>query len=328
MVIIMGKKPKILVVGSFVMDLISTTSKFPEKGETIIGMDFSTAPGGKGANQAICAARLGAEVKMVGKVGNDAFGKEILESAKASGVDVSNVKVSKNKPTAVGNVQIQTNEQGTDNRILVIPGANMDIIPEDVAFLENEIKDFDMVMLQLEIPMEINCIVAKYAKNAGVPVMLNPAPADKLPDELLNCLTYISPNEHEAKIITGVEPTDNETIKQSVKKLRNMGVENVLITLGKNGCAFCNGGDVIVSPCVKCEKVLDPTAAGDSFMGAFCASVSAGIDIEKALVFANCVGSITVSKMGAQTSLPTLDEVFDLMKNRNIESKYYEILKG
>ena len=321
-------KPKILVVGSFVMDLISTTEKFPDAGESIIGKDFSTAPGGKGANQAICAARLGADVTMVGKVGNDAFGKEILDSAKESGVDVTAVKISKTRPTAVGNVQIQINEQGTENRILVVPGANMNVKAEDVSFLKETIKKFDMVMLQLEIPMEINCMVAKYAKEAGIPVMLNPAPADKIPDELLSCLTYISPNEHEAKIITGIEPNDNESIKKCINELKKTGVENVLITLGKNGCAFYNGENVIFSPCIECEKVLDPTAAGDGFMGAFCTAVSAGIDIEKALIFANCVGSITVSKMGAQTSLPSLEEVFDLMKNRNIDTKAYEILKG
>ncbi len=321
-------KPRILVVGSFVMDLIATTSKFPSAGETIIGNDFSTAPGGKGANQAIAAARLGAAVSMVGKVGDDSFGREMLDSANKSGVDTSNVTVSRTRPSAVGHIQIQTNEQGTENRILVIPGANMDITPENVGFLEEEIKNYDMVMLQLEIPMEINCLVAKYAKAAGVPVMLNPAPADKIPAELLSCLTYISPNEHEAAIITGIEPKGEEGIRACVSEMQKTGVENVIITLGKEGCAFCNGETVIISPCVKAEKVVDPTAAGDSFMGAFCTAVSAGIDIKNALLFANCVGSITVSKMGAQTSLPILDEVFELMNSRGFDVRPFEALKG
>ena len=321
-------RPKILVVGSFVMDLIATTAKFPSAGETVIGNGFSTAPGGKGANQAIAAARLGADVTMVGRVGDDSFGREMLDSANKSGVDISNVTVSRTHPSAVGHIQIQTNEHGTENRILVIPGANMDIKPQNVAFLEKEIGNYDMVMLQLEIPMEINCLVAKYAKAAGVPVMLNPAPADKIPEELLSCLTYISPNEHEAALITGIDAVNAENIGTCVAQLRKTGVENVIVTLGKEGCAFCSGGDVIMSPSVKAEKVVDPTAAGDSFMGAFCTAVSAGIDIENALLFANCVGSITVSKMGAQTALPTLCEVLELMARRGFDPKPFEVLKG
>lgn len=320
--------PKILVVGSLVMDLIATTNRFPNAGETIIGNDFSTAPGGKGANQAIQAARLGADVTMVGKIGNDSFGKEMLDSAKNSGVDVSYIMTSETRPSAVGHIQIQTNENGTENRILVLPGANMDITLQDIAFLEKEIAKYDMVMLQLEIPMEINVAVAKFAKAAGVPVMLNPAPADKLPKELLSCLTYISPNEHEAKEITGIEPANENGIKECVAALKKMGVENVLITLGKEGCAFCNGEEVIISPSVKAEKVVDPTAAGDSFMGAFCTAIAAGISVEKSLLFANCVGSLTVSKMGAQTSLSYLDDVLSMMEKKGFDTTPYNILKG
>lgn len=320
--------PKILVVGSLVMDLIATTNRFPNAGETIIGNDFSTAPGGKGANQAIQAARLGANVTMVGKIGKDSFGKEMLDSAKNSGVDVSYIMTSETRPSAVGHIQIQTNESGTENRILVLPGANMDITLQDIAFLEKEVSKYDMVMLQLEIPMEINIAVAKFAKAAGVPVMLNPAPADKLPEELLSCLTYISPNEHEAKEITGIEPTNENGIKECVAALKKMGVENVLITLGKEGCAFCNGDEVVISPSVKAEKVVDPTAAGDSFMGAFCTAIAAGISVEKSLLFANCVGSLTVSKMGAQTSLSYLDDVLPMMEEKGFDTTPYKILKG
>lgn len=319
--------PKILTVGSFVMDLIAVTSRFPKAGETVIGSYFSTAPGGKGANQAIQAARLGADVTMVGKVGNDIFGKEMLASARESGVDISHVSVSVSSSSAIGHIQIQTNESGTENRILVVPGANMDIKPEDVAFLKTEIKRYDMVMLQLEIPMQINCIVAKYAADADVPVMLNPAPADKLPRELLSCLTYISPNEHEALDITGIEPTGENGIKECAAALKNTGVENVLITLGKDGCAFCGDGGIILSPSVKAKTVVDPTAAGDSFIAAFCTAAAAGISVGQSLLFANCVGSLTVSKMGAQTSLSELSEVLDFMKENNFDTSPYEKLR-
>ena len=323
----MNKKPKILVVGSMNMDLIATTKRFPNAGETVSGELFKTAAGGKGANQAVQAARLGAAVTMVGKVGDDDMGKTLVDLAKQSGVDVSKVYVSETCSTGVANIQIQSNENGNENRILIIPAANMDITLDDVAFLKDDIKNYDMVMLQLEIPMEINCAVAKYAKDAGVPVMLNPAPSDKLPAELLACTTYVSPNEHEAFDITGIKPEGDEGIKLCVKKLREMGVESAIITLGKNGCVFCDGENVIYSPCVEYGKVVDPTAAGDSFIGAFCTAISSGISVEDSLKFANCVGCLTVSKMGAQTSLSTIDEVFDLMDKVGVDKSKYANLK-
>lgn len=152
-----------MVVGSLVMDLICSTRRFPESGETVIGMDFQTAPGGKGANQAVQAARLGASVNMIGKVGNDDFGKNILKSVSESGVDVSGVSTSQSKPTAIGNIQLEVSESGTANRILVIPGANMDLSEEDVLPLRETISKYDMVILQLEIPVKINELVAKIA---------------------------------------------------------------------------------------------------------------------------------------------------------------------
>ena len=172
----MLKKPKILVVGSFMMDLIASTRRAPNSGETVIGLKFTTAPGGKGANQAVQCARLGADVTMVGKVGKDDFGKRLIDSAAESGVRVEHILVTENAPSAIGNVQVQSNENGTENRIIVVSGANMELVPEDVAFLENTVSDYDMVIMQHEIPVEVNRAVAKYAKAAGVPVMLNPAP--------------------------------------------------------------------------------------------------------------------------------------------------------
>lgn len=323
----MGNKPKILVVGSFVMDLIVTTPRFPEAGETVLGTSFNTAPGGKGANQAIQAARLGADVTMVGKVGRDDFGKHMIESAAESGVHVEHIMICEDAPSAVGHIQIQSNENGTENRIIVASGANMKIVPEDVAFLRDTISDYDMVIMQLEIPMEINCIVAKLAKEAGIPVMLNPAPSAAVPEELAACLTYISPNEHEAEDITGIVPEGEAGISATIAALRKMGVANTLITLGGNGCAFSDGTGIVRSPCFKCEKVVDPTAAGDSFIGAFCTATAAGIALEEALRFANCTASITVSKMGAQTSLPYIDEVLEKLAAWGFDTAPYEILK-
>ena len=318
------KKPKILVVGSFVMDLIVTTERFPNAGETVIGCGFTTAPGGKGANQAVQAARLGADVTMVGKIGNDDFGRQIIRSANESGVNTQYVIFSDTAPTAIGNVQIQSDENGTENRIIVVPGANMEITVDDITFLEDRVSDFDMVILQNEIPMEINVQVAKYANASGVPVMLNPAPSNTIPKELLSYLTYISPNEHEAADMVGFAIDSAKTRKDAVLKLKHLGVENVLITLGKNGCVFDDGAVTIHSSSVDCGKVVDPTAAGDSFIGAFCVAAVAGIPIDQALLFANCTAGITVSRMGAQTSLPTLDEVLNIMKNRGFNYECFE----
>lgn len=318
----MLRKPKILVVGSFMMDLIASTPKAPASGETVIGTDFRTAPGGKGANQAVQCARLGAEVTMAGQVGADAFGREMTETAKRAGVDVSHVLVDPNKSSGVGHIVLEVTEHGAQNRITVVPGANYSTTVEQIAWLKDEIGRFDLVMLQLEIPMEINLAVAQYAKAAGVPVMLNPAPAAELPAELLSCVTYLSPNEHEAAAIAGLplradESGVNEADMEAVSAaLRKKGVENVIITLGGNGSAVAGANGVSYTPCVKMPDVKDPTAAGDSFVAAFCTAVTAGLPESQALAFASHTAAITVSRMGAMPSLPTMEEVQSLLRQR------------
>lgn len=313
----MNKTPKILVVGSINMDMICTAKKLPSNGETVCGMSFSTAAGGKGANQAVQAARLGAHVSMVGKVGSDAFGGELIAKLKDSGVDVSHVTVCKEESTGVADIQIELCDDRAENRILVIPGANGAITEKDVEFLKDEISDYDMVILQNEIPIEINLKVAKYAKAKCVPVMLNPAPSRELPSDLLECIDYISPNEHEAKDITNISIKDNETQKKALSALLNMGVKNALITLGGEGCIFSDGERMIHSPCLSYGKVVDPTAAGDSFIGAFCVAIASGKDIEGAMRFANCTAGITVCGMGAQPSLPSLECVLKAMNKQS-----------
>lgn len=308
-------KPKILVVGSMAMDLTVMSERFVNEGETIFGNGFSSAPGGKGANQAVQAARLGAEVTMLGKVGNDDFGKALIDSLKQSGVNTEKIIVSETVSTGVAVIQIQKNEKGTENKIIVIKGSNNELTVDDIAFLE-EIANYNIVILQHEIPQEVNCAVAKLAKNNGIPVMLNPAPSAVVPNELISCLTYICPNEHEAADIVGIKPESDASIQKAVELLHKLGAQNVLITLGKAGCVFSDGNKIINSPSIDIAPVVDPTAAGDSFIGAFCTAVSSGISSDEALVFANCTAGITVSRMGAQTSLPTLDEVIGVMKNK------------
>ena len=273
------------------------------------------------------AARLGSNVTMAGKVGKDDFGAKVLSSVSQAGVDISKVSYSDTFPTAIGNVLLEVNDQKISNRIIVVPGANMDIAYEDVAFLKETITQYDMVILQLEIPKEIDILIAKIAYDAGVPVMLNPAPAIPLEDEFLSYLTYISPNEHEASILTGVSITNEETAKRAIDVLIGKGVKNVLITLGSRGAAFGNSNEYFIKPCVDYGKVIDPTAAGGSFVGAFCTSVClGGISYEDAVNFANFTAAITVSRMGAQPSLPTISQVLSFMSQRGFDTSAWEVL--
>ncbi|MEG1389887.1 MAG: ribokinase [Angelakisella sp.] len=317
----MLKKPKILVVGSLNMDLIISTGKFPASGETVMGCAFSTAAGGKGANQAVQAALLGAEVTMVGKVGDDAFGKELLASAAAAGINTSHILVDGEKPTGTAAILLEVEEgKKAKNRIIIVSGTNMAITPADIEFLREGIAEYDMVMLQLEIAMDINILVAQFAHAKGVPVMLNSAPYAPLPAELLSHITYISPNEHEAADLTGVSIRSDksgvnmEDVRAATAKLLTLGVQNAIITLGSNGAVLTNADESIYAPCVDIVQVKDPTAAGDSFVGGFCTAVAAGLSHGEALEFASYTATLTVSRMGAQPSLPTLAEVTALMK--------------
>ena len=218
---------------------------------------------------------------------------------------------------AIGNVQLEVGNGQTANRIIVVPGANMAITPADVAFLEEGVAEYDLVVLQLEIPMEINLLVASYAHAKGVPVMLNSAPAAPLPPELLPLITYISPNETEASLITGLPVETDEQVLEALRALRGLGVANALITLGSRGVAYLDSEDhLTVSPALKNLPVKDPTAAGDSFVGAFSTAVSLGLPMEQVLRFANHTAALTVCRMGAQPSLPTIGEVLKLMQER------------
>lgn len=308
------------------MDLIVRAGRFVNPGETIIGLDYHTASGGKGANQAVQAARLGANVTMMGKVGDDAYGREMLASLKASGVNVEHVIVDSEVHSAIGNVQIQENENSTQNRIVVVPGANMRLTVVDVAFLKDSIRNYDAVMLQLEIPMAVNEAVAQYAHDAGVPVMLNPAPSAPLSDTMLDNIAYLLPNEHEAADFVGFPVSSEEDCLKAIESLGKAHGCAVLITRGEAGSVYGNGTEVVFSPCVRCENIADPTAAGDSFVAAFCVARCSGLNPESAMIFANHTASLTVSKMGAQPSLPTLDQVWTYMQEKQADLTAFAML--
>ena len=317
------RKPRILVVGSFVMDHIAATRVFPREGQTVLGESFSKAPGGKGANQAVQAARLGADVTMIGKLGQDSNGDELLRVCRAAGVNVDQVIRDEAAASGCCVIILEQKDSGqTQNRIIVIPGANKELRREELAYLKEEIAAYDLVMLQLEIPMEINEMVARFAWEKGVPVMLNPAPSAPLSPELLSHLAYLSPNEHEAAELSGAAISrsggeiDREQVRRASEALRSSGVQRVLITLGESGAALAGEGEWVHAPSVKGVTAVDPTAAGDSFVAAFCVGACCGWDWDTVLRFANSTAAITVSRLGAMPSLPTLAEVEAFLRER------------
>ena len=316
------RKPRILVVGSFVMDVIAATEKIPGSGQTVYGKSFHMAPGGKGANQALQCARLGADVTMVGSVGDDLFGQQLLEPLQAAGMDTSHVVVHKGIHSGVGHVTLEVTEHTAQNRIVVIPGANRTLTVDEVSWIKDAVADFDMVLLQLEVPIEVNRAVAHWARAAGVPVILNPAPATELDDELLSLVSYLIPNEQEASQETHLplhfdegSPRD-EDLRGIAAALREKGVEHVIITLGGYGSAVAEASGPRYIPCVRMEHVADPTAAGDSFVGALSTALAVGLTEDDALTFASHTAAITVSRLGAMPALPTLPEVLDLIESR------------
>lgn len=319
----MQRRPRIFVLGSFVMDLIATTERIPRSAQTVYGRSFHMAPGGKGANQALQCARLGADVTMMGCVGDDLFGEKLLETPRAAGVDVSHVVVRPGITSGVGHVTLEVTEHTAQNRIIVIPGANRTLTVEEAAWVKDEIGTYDMVLLQLEVPLEVNLAVARWAREAGVPVMLNPAPAAELDDELLSLVTYLTPNEQEASVETGLPLAADENgpsrddLQKIAAALWAKGVENVIITLGGAGSAVVGDDSIRYIPCVHMDHVADPTAAGDSFVGALSVGLTVGLSQDQALAFASHTAAITVSRMGAMPSLPTLAEVIALLKERD-----------
>lgn len=316
----MLKKPNLLVVGSFVMDLIATTQRAPGAGENVTGLSFRTAPGGKGANQAVQAARLGAHVTMAGCVGGDSFGRELLDTVSNAGVDVSPVRVDPSTASGVGQILIEQTETGTQNRITYIPGANLTLKPADVAVLKDTIDQYDMVLLQLELREDLTQTVAQYARNAGVPVMLNPAPAAPLSSALVQNVTYLTPNEYEAALITGTSPLivdnaiDSSALALAADRLRSTHVSRAVITLGRHGHAVITPEEITLRPRVEIPHVEDPTGAGDSFVAAFSTGIAAGLTELQALDLASHASALTVSRIGAMPALPTLAEVRSLME--------------
>lgn len=287
----------ILIIGSINIDLVINTDILPKLGETVHGKNFMTSYGGKGANQAVAVAKVYGEADMIGAVGNDEFGKLLKANLEENNIRTRGVKIADtNSGVAVITVC------GGDNHIILDGGANNTVSPAWIDANIDLIKNADIVIFQLEIPMETIIYASKKAKEFGCKVLLNPAPAAKLPEELLNLTDIIIPNEHEAAIITG--KTD-ET--EALKALWNDGERTVIITLGGKGCMY-NDGKTIKTQAAFPIKVVDTTAAGDSFIGGFCSMIAEGKTMEDAIRFATAVSTLTVSRPGAGASIPSREE--------------------
>ena len=293
-----------VVVGSLNMDLVVRTAHMPVPGETVRGEGFQTIPGGKGANQAAAIALLGKQAIMVGRVGADAFGPRLIENMVRQGVDVSHILATPG--VASGNAMIIVDALG-QNSIVIASGANGLVSPADVDDCEAILRQVDFLVLQLEIPMETVAYAVEKASSFGVQVVLNPAPATDLPDELLQHVDYLVPNETEAQILTGVDVVDTASAEVAARALRVAGARHVIVTLGERGSLTVGGGETFHTAAPEVE-VVDTTAAGDAFVGGLVVGLGRGDALPVAVRFATCAGALAVTRFGAQTSLPSAAE--------------------
>ncbi len=298
---------KIVVIGSSNTDMVVRASKMPKGGETLIGGEFAVIQGGKGANQAVAAARAGSDVTFVAKVGNDDFGRSAVEGYNIDKINTEYVFVDSVYPTGVAIIIVD--ESTGQNSIVVAPGSNHQLSILDIDSVKETITQADAVLLQLETPIDVVAYSLQLAKSAGVKTILNPAPAQKLSDELLQNVDIITPNETETELITGVVLTDNQSIEQAAQLLMNKVGEAVVITLGSKGVYYLlKSGESGYVSSIKVDAV-DTTAAGDVFNGYFVSALTDNVDFVEALKNANKAAAISVTKKGAQPSIPTKQDL-------------------
>ena len=294
----------ICVIGSLNMDLVVNVDTMPKPGQTIIGSNFKEVPGGKGANQAVAMARLNGNVSMIGKVGEDGFGQTLINSLKNDKVDTTYIQTSKGA-TGVALITVDKNAQ---NSIVVSQGANFEVKEDDIDNNIEAIKNSDIVVLQLETPLNTIKYALNKAKELNKYTILNPAPAVKLDDEIIKNVDLLTPNETELEIISGVSIETEEDIQKAAQIMIEKGVKELIVTLGSKGSLYINKEKSMFKKAYKVEAV-DTTAAGDSYTGALAVALSQDKNIEDAMDFASKVGALSVLKEGAQSSLPTLEDV-------------------
>lgn len=298
---------KVLCMGSLNMDLTMFMDRMPKSGETVKTDNFATYPGGKGGNQAVAAARLGGEVSFFGKLGDDEFSKELLEGLRSEGVDVSCILIELGATAGVAMIRIDSEGM---NSISFTPGANAMLTPKDVEEHGVVFEEHDYLMLSAELPMETVYAAVRMAKKKGLIVLFDPSPIPKqpIPQDMIPLFDYIKPNEIEAGDMVGVDVTDENSAKEALKKLEEMGYPSPIITMGKKGCMlFLDGIPTLVSPPE--VQAVDSTAAGDVFLGAMAAALCRGELKSEAVEFALCASALSTTSKGAQTSIPTWDMV-------------------
>lgn len=296
---------KILIVGSSNTDMVIKTHNFPAPGETILGGRFLMNAGGKGANQAVAAARLGGIVTFVGKIGDDIFGKQAVQQLEDEGINVDFVAVDPENPSGVALITV---DKKGENSIVVAPGSNGTLSSADFDKAIAELDDSEFVLMQLEIPIPTVEHIARMAAKKQKKVVLNPAPAAVLTDELLQNLYIITPNETEAELLTGIKVTDEQSALKAALVLNEKGVELVIITMGSAGAFLLSNGKSEIISAPKVEAV-DTTAAGDTFNGALVVALSEGKTIQESIAFANKAAAISVTRIGAQSSVPFRKEI-------------------
>ena len=304
-------KQDIIVVGSSNTDMIIRLDHIPRPGETILGGEFFTAAGGKGANQAVGAARAGGIVTFIARVGLDMFGDNAVAGFKKEGINTDHVLRDTSSPSGVALIFVA---KDGENSIAVAGGANGNLSPEDVIHAGELFAGASMLVMQLETPIETVQAAADLAVTAGVGVILNPAPACSLPDELLRKISIITPNETEAELLTGIKVDDNESASKAADILLARGVKTVIITLGSRGAFVAGEGIRKLVPGFRVNAV-DTTAAGDTFNGALAVALVEGIALEVAVRFANAAAALSVTRMGAQSSVPARMEIEEFLRN-------------
>lgn len=279
------------------MDMTVTAERIPGKGETLRGDSLSLIPGGKGANQAVAMAKLGAEVEMFGCVGNDSNGSMLLENLRQAGVKTEHIKISKGTATGIAVITVAEN----DNTIVVVPGANQEVDRAYIEEIKPLLETYDMIVLQHEIPLDTVHAVIAFCAAKNIQVVLNPAPAAEVPIDIIEKVTYLTPNEHEARLIFGEGPSTEELLRRYPEKL--------IITQGSKGVCACLKSGEILKVAARPAKVADTTGAGDTLNGAFCVRRAAGDDLKQALIYANTAAGLSTETFGAQAGMPTAAEV-------------------
>jgi ribokinase len=296
---------KIIVIGSCNTDMVIKADRLPIPGETVIGGVFLMNPGGKGANQAVAAARMGGKVTFISKTGNDIFGRQSIELYNSEGINTDYIFSDSKNPSGVALITV---DSLGENCIVVAPGANANLTPEEIESAESEIQSGSLVLMQLEIPIETVEKATEVANKKNIPVILNPAPARALSDKLLKCLYMITPNKSEAEILSGVKVTEWESARHAADIISAKGVKIVVITLGSLG-ALIKENDNYYTVEATHVKAVDTTAAGDTFCGTLCVGLSEGMAIVDAVRMAAKASALTVTKMGAQSSIPYRKEL-------------------